>query len=53
MDSYSSAYIPNSYCNSKILPILEYIAEHLVEDLSIDTLSSKFYMSRYYLMHLI
>ena len=52
MDSYSSAYVPNSYYNSKILPILEYIAEHLVEDLSIDTLSSKFYMSRYYLMHL-
>ncbi len=52
MDSYSSAYVPNSHCNSKILPILEYIAEHLVEDLSVDTLSSKFYMSRYYLMHL-
>lgn len=52
MDSYSSVYVPNSHCNSKILPILEYIAEHLVDDLSVDSLSSKFYMSRYYLMHL-
>lgn len=52
MDSYSGTYIENSRCNSKILPVLDYIAEHLAEDISIDQLASCFYMSRYYLMHL-
>jgi AraC-like DNA-binding protein/mannose-6-phosphate isomerase-like protein (cupin superfamily) len=31
--------------------ILDYINENISEELSIDSLSSKFYMSKYYLMH--
>ena len=35
----------------KMDEILRYIAEHLGEDLSVDALASRFYISRYYLMH--
>ena len=52
MDAYTGTYIQNSRCNPKILPMLDYIGEHLAEDISIDLLASRFYMSRYYLMHL-
>lgn len=51
-DPYNSVYIGNTGCNTRILPILEYIGEHLAEDITIDILASRFYMSRYYLMHL-
>lgn len=37
--------------NEKLLEIMDYINEHLTEDITIDTLSSYFYLSRYYLMH--
>lgn len=37
--------------NEKLLQIIDYINEHLTEDITIDTLSSHFYLSRYYLMH--
>lgn len=37
--------------DKNISSILNYINENLSEDLSIDTLSSKFYMSKYHLMH--
>ena len=35
----------------KIEEIRRYIADHLTEDLSVDTLSKTFFLSRYYLMH--
>lgn len=37
--------------DKNITSILNYINENLSEDLSINTLSSKFYMSKYHLMH--
>lgn len=37
--------------DESISAVLDYINENINENLSIDTLSSKFYMSRYYLMH--
>jgi AraC-like DNA-binding protein len=37
--------------NPKLLPIIDYINEHLTEEITIDTLSENFYLSRYYLMH--
>jgi len=37
--------------DDNINSILKYINENLNEDLSIESLSSGFYMSRYYLMH--
>lgn len=45
-------YLDYASGNSKLLPILEYMNEHLTEDLSIEELASKFYLNRYYLMHL-
>lgn len=44
-------YIGDSASNDKILSILSYVNEHLTEDISIDELSSRFFLSRYYLMH--
>lgn len=44
-------FIENSSANDKVLSILNYLNEHLTEDLNIETISSKFYLSRYYLMH--
>jgi len=35
----------------KMEEVLHYIAEHLTEELSVETLARQFYMSRYYLMH--
>ena len=40
------------YCiDPKIEELRRYIADHLAEDLSVDTLSKTFFLSRYYLMH--
>ncbi len=44
-------YIETSATNDKIIDILKYLNEHLTEDLSIDMISAKFFLSRYYLMH--
>lgn len=44
-------YIETSATNDKIIDILNYLNEHLTEDLSIDMISAKFFLSRYYLMH--
>lgn len=44
-------FIGDSASNDKILAVLDYLNEHLTEDISIDELSSRFFLSRYYLMH--
>lgn len=44
-------FIDDSTSNEKILSILSYLNEHLTEDISIDDLSARFFLSRYYLMH--
>ena len=35
----------------KVEEILKYIAAHLEENLTVDSLAKRFYLSRYYLMH--
>lgn len=45
-------FIGDSYSNEKILAILAYLNEHLTEDISIEDISSRFFLSRYYLMHI-
>ena len=45
------SYIRNTAANKTILSVIEYLNAHLTEDISIDTLASQFYLSRYYLMH--
>jgi AraC-like DNA-binding protein len=44
-------YLDSANGNTKLLQILDYINEHLTEEVTIDTLSEQFYLSRYYLMH--
>lgn len=44
-------FIGDSASNEKIVAILDYLNEHLTEDISIETISSRFFLSRYYLMH--
>jgi AraC-like DNA-binding protein len=44
-------YLNSDAANPKLLDILEYINEHLAEDITIDKLSEKFYLSRFYLIH--
>lgn len=48
----STRYIETESSNQKITEILHYISEHLNEDLSIEKLSRKFFISRRYLMHI-
>lgn len=48
---HNIAFIGNSASNEKIISILNYLNEHLTEDLTIDLLSEHFYTSRSYLMH--
>ena len=38
-------------CDPKMEEILRYIAAHLEEELSVEALAGRFYLSRYYLMH--
>lgn len=44
-------YIPTSSSNQKILTVLNYLNEHLADDISIEKLADTFYINRYYLMH--
>lgn len=46
-----TAFIDHSPSDKKIVEILSYLNLHLTEDISIDDLSSRFFLSRYYLMH--
>lgn len=44
-------YLDSAIGNTKLLEILDYINEHLTEDITIEHLSAKFFVNRYYLMH--
>ncbi|WP_242870629.1 AraC family transcriptional regulator [Pseudobutyrivibrio sp. 49] len=44
-------YISTSYSGTKINSIIQYINENLTGDLSVETIATQFYLSRYYLMH--
>jgi AraC-like DNA-binding protein len=44
-------YLDSAKDNTKLIQIIDYINEHLAEEISIETLSAQFYLSRYYLMH--
>jgi len=44
-------YREDGELDESIGEIISYISENLCEDMSIDSLASKFYMSRYHLMH--
>lgn len=44
-------YLDSVNGNEKLLQIIHYINEHLLEEITIDQLAEHFYLSRYYLMH--
>lgn len=44
-------YQNSETANTKLLQILDYINENLPEDITIEKLSERFYLNRYYLMH--
>ena len=45
-------FIDSSRCNKKVSEIIIYINEHLTDELDIDSISKKFYISKYYMMRL-
>ncbi|MBQ2739494.1 MAG: helix-turn-helix domain-containing protein [Oscillibacter sp.] len=52
ISSHTALDAPESYrVDKKMEEILQYIAANLTEDLGVETLSLRFYLSRYYLMH--
>lgn len=52
LSSHTASDAPESYrVDRKIEEILQYIAAHLGEELSVERLAKRFYLSRYYLMH--
>jgi AraC-like DNA-binding protein len=45
-------YLETAMSNKKVIKIIEYINNHLTEDISVDSIAEVFYLNRYYLMHL-
>lgn len=46
------AYINTQVCNQKVVGMIDFINENLSEDISIDLLASRFYISKYHMMRL-
>lgn len=46
------ATVPMQPTNARILAMLDYIHAHIDEDISIETLSEEFFLSKYHMMHL-
>lgn len=44
-------YLTNSSSNKKMIEVIDFLNEHLTDDISIDFLAETFYLSRYHLMH--
>lgn len=44
-------YISNTTSDSKTIQIINYLNQNLTNDISIDSIAEKFYISRYHLMH--
>lgn len=44
-------FIETSAANDKIIAVLDYLNSHLTDPVNIDDLATRFYLSRYYLMH--
>lgn len=50
MSDDSVCYVDTSRCNQKIVEIIRYLNGHLTEDVSIDGLAARFYLSKYHMM---
>ncbi len=49
--SHHINYLDSTIGSTKLIQILDYINEHLTQELTIEILASHFYLNRYYLMH--
>ncbi len=45
-------FLNTGLCNQKVLDLIHYINTHLTEPITIDFLSNRFYLSKYYMMRL-
>lgn len=45
-------FVNTNRCNKKIVEIIQYINNHLTEEINIDSLSENFYISKYHMMRL-
>lgn len=50
--SHHLEYLSAPFSNEKIVQIMSYINEHLTQELTIDTLSAHFFISKYHMMRL-
>lgn len=50
MKKESLHFVDTSRCNKKVVDIIQYINTRLTEEISIDRLSEKFYISKYHMM---
>ena len=50
MPEESIHFVNTSRCNRKIVEIIQYINNHLTEEINIDSLSESFYISKYHMM---
>lgn len=50
MKKESVHFVDTSRCNKKVVDIIQYINNHLADEISIDSLAEKFYISKYHMM---
>lgn len=50
MKKESVHFVDTSRCNKKVVDIIQYINNHLTDEISIDSLAEKFYISKYHMM---
>lgn len=50
MSEESIHFVNTNRCNKKIVEIIQYINNHLTEEINIDSLSESFYISKYHMM---
>lgn len=50
MEKESIYFVDTSRCNKKVVDIIQYINNHLTDEISIDSLAEKFYISKYHMM---
>lgn len=50
MEKESLHFADTSRCNRKMVEIIQYINNHLTDEISIDRISEKFYISKYHMM---
>lgn len=50
MTEESIHFVNTNRCNKKIVEIIQYINNHLTEEINIDSLSESFYISKYHMM---